>query len=91
MVVTDVIETRCCFINKIDEAQNILRIEPKRDIEVELDDIADIDNAYKHLLNNERGKFLVVFSEDCSSNKEMKEKLASKERSEIKKAEALVI
>ncbi len=91
MVATDSIETRACYIKKVDEKENILRIEKKFGVDVQLDDLTDIDNAYKQLLESRKGKFLIVFSDDCSSDKAMKEKFASKERSAFKKAEALVI
>ena len=85
------IETRSCYINKLDETENILRIEKKLGEDIDFDELINIDNAYRGLLENKSGKFLVVFAEDCSLTKEMKTKLASKERSSFKKAEALVI
>lgn len=85
------IETRSCYINRIGETDNILRIEKKLGENIDFDELKDIDRAYKNLLENRKGKFLIVFAEDCSLTKEMKEKLASQERSSFKEAEALVI
>lgn len=92
MILTNnLIETRSCYINKVQNTDNILRIEKKLGETIDLDELRDIDRAYESLLQDKKGKFLIVFSEDCSLDKAIKERLASRERSSIKKAEALVI
>lgn len=83
------IETK---IGKISLMKNgIVRVEGNPDIHIELEDMFENDKAFKKLLPKKKdAPFLVIFGDNASISEEAKHYFANKERSKIKRAEALV-
>lgn len=91
MVTKKGIETRSCWINLIADNEPIVRVEKKSGIETISEDLEEIDRAYEHLIGTQSAKFLIVFQKDCNSDNEFKKRAVGKERSTIKKAEAMIV
>ena len=92
MTTTQIIETRSCYIEKINNEEDpILRVEKKLGIEMNIDDLKEMKKVYKRLIQNRAAKFLIVCQIDCSSKKDFMEEVSQKSRSKFKKAEAIII
>lgn len=89
MIQTKPFETRSSIIEKLD--QDILRIARKEGVEMKIEDLHEISAAYTTLLEKNRGKFLVILDDECTSEVGFMEKMADKERKTVKKAEALIV
>ncbi len=85
---TQKIETRISCISKLDE--DMVRVEVKKDIEAELDDLEENYQAYLSLFGFKQLYFLVVFNEGSNTSLEVRNAFANK-RSSFKKAEAIVV
>jgi hypothetical protein len=83
------IETKISYITKLDE--DVVRVEVKKDVEPELEDLEENYNAYQSLFANKQLYFLVVFNKGASTSLEVRNKFASKQRSSFKIAEAIVV
>ncbi|MEQ8909938.1 MAG: hypothetical protein RIC95_12140 [Vicingaceae bacterium] len=82
-------ESRISYIELL--PNNLVRVEVKKDIELEPEDLDENFKIYKSLLGDQKGLFLIVFHEGGQSNAETRAKFANNERAAIKQAEALVI
>lgn len=89
MIFTKEIQTRSSIIEQLDK--DILRVARKEGVELEVKDLQEISKVYQDLLEDKKGKFLVIVDSDCTSEIGFMEKMADKRRSRIKKAEALVV
>lgn len=83
------IETSVAFINMIDS--DILRIEYKPDVYVDLEQFDENMKAYRQLMTTERVFLLTVVNPGAEMSLEVRNLFASKERSKFKIAEAFVI
>lgn len=83
------IETK---VGKISLIKNgIVRVEGNPDIYIELEDMFENDKAFKKLLKGKKNApFLVIFGDNAGISEEARNYFANKERSKIKRAEALV-
>lgn len=69
----------------------IIRVFGNSDIHIELEDMFENDKAFKKILKNKKdAPFLVIFGENASISEEARIYFGNKERSKIKRAEALV-
>ena len=82
------IETRISFITKLDE--DVVRVEVKKDIEVELNDLEENYNSYLKLFGKKPLYFLVIFNVGSDTSREVQNQFA-KECSSFKEAEAIVV
>ena len=83
------VETRISFIEKLNNG--IIRVEIKPDILLEPKDLEENYIAYTQQLDVKNGLFQLVFNPGGEANVEARIKYANKDRSKIKKAEAIVI
>jgi len=89
MLQKKIAETRAFTIDQLDNG--IIRVEKKREVELFPSDLDDNYSIYKEFLGGEKGLFLIIFQIDCLSDEDFRNKAADPHRSQIKKAEALVI
>lgn len=84
-----IIETK---VGKISLIKNcIIRVEGNPNIHIELEDMFENDKAFKKMLQGKADAlFLVIFGDNASISEEAKHYFGNKERSKIKRAEALV-
>lgn len=83
------IETRISYITKL--ASDVVRVEVKKDIEPELEDLEENYSAYQTLFSDNKLYFLVIFNKGSTTSLEVRNKFASKQRSAFKIAEAIVV
>lgn len=79
-------------VGKISLVKNcIVRVEGNPDIHIELEDMFENDKAFKKILKGKKdAPFLVIFGENAGISEEARTYFGNKERSQIKRAEALV-
>ena len=83
------IETKISFITKLDD--DMVRVEVKKNVEPELEDLEENYNAYKKLFKAQKLYFLIVFNEGSNTSLEVRNQFASQNRSSFKIAEAIVV
>ncbi|MBI3520376.1 MAG: hypothetical protein HY062_13620 [Bacteroidetes bacterium] len=83
-----IIETKIAKITLLDNG--IIRIQGNSDINITLDDMFENDEAFKHILPEGNAPFLTIFGENATINLDAQMYFANKQRSKIKKAEALL-
>jgi hypothetical protein len=83
------IETKLSYITKLDS--DVVRVEVRKDIEAELEDLEENYKAYQSLFTHKKLYFLVVFNKGANTSLEVRNKFASKQRSSFKIAEAIVV
>lgn len=83
-----VIITKIGRISLLDNG--IIRINGFSDIIITLEDMYENDKAFKALIPDGKAPFLTIFGEDAIIEPEAQAYFANKERSKIKRAEALV-
>lgn len=78
-------------IGKIELLTNgILKISGNSNIQITLEDMFENDRAFKSILEGKQVPFLTIFGENATIDREAQEYFSNKERSKVKKAEALV-
>lgn len=83
------LETRSIKIEQLDS--EVLKIAKKQGIEIKIDDLEELNIAYKGLLQNRSPKLLVILDENCESELGFMKKLGEERIRRIRKAEALVV
>lgn len=89
MIQKEIAETEACFISQLDNG--IIRVEKKLGVELYPYHLDENYRIYKEFLGEKKGLFLVIFQVDCLGDEDFRNKAADPNRSQIKKAEALVI
>ena len=69
----------------------MVRVEVKKNVEPELEDLEENYNAYLKLFDKKKLFFLIVFNVGSSTSLEVRNQFASQKRSSFKIAEAIVV
>ena len=83
------ISTKTAVISLLDEG--IVKVDGKEDVHIELADMNENYRVFKKLIKDKSAPFLINFGINASISPEARENFADEHRSQIKKAEALVV